>query len=292
MASRTGPFPYTPITRRPKLEWPNGARLALWVIPNIEYFPLDERMPDGPGSSGGLIPDVHMWAIRDYGNRVGVFRIMDVLARHGIRGTVALNSEICDAHPEIIEAAKALRWEFMGHNQANNRRLNTMPTERERDVVKATLSRIQAATGRQVAGWLSAGLQETWNTVNYLAEFGCKYVADWVNDDQPYVMSLEGGRICSIPYSSEINDKVAIEFHHLTPEGFDQMIRRQFDVLYREGAQSGRVMAIALHPYITGVPHRIDALDAALKYVTGHRDVWLATGEEIIDHYLRSAATF
>ena len=101
-ASRTGPFPYTPITRRPKLQWPNGARLALWVIPNIEYFPLDERMPDGPGSSGGLIPDVHMWAIRDYGNRVGVYRIMEVLSRHGIRGTVALNSEICDAHLEII----------------------------------------------------------------------------------------------------------------------------------------------------------------------------------------------
>ena len=286
--SRTGPFPYTPIGRRPKLTWPNGARVALWVIPNIEFFPLDERMPDGPGSSAGLIPDVHMWAIRDYGNRVGVWRIIDVLSRHGVRGTVALNSEICDAHPEIIEATVPLGWEFMGHNQSNIRRLNTMPPEREREVVRDTLARIKTATGRPVAGWLSSGLQETWNTVDHLAEFGCKYVADWVNDDQPYVMSLGSRRICAIPYSSEINDKVAIEFHHLTAEAFDGIIRRQFDVLYREGEQSGRVMAIALHPYIIGVPHRIDALDSALKYITGHRGVWLATGEEIIDHYLKS----
>ncbi len=289
---RYGPFPYTPIIRRPKLSWPGGARVALWVIPNIEVFALNERMPDGPGSSGGLIPDVHMWAIRDYGNRVGIYRIMEVLARHGIRGTVALNSEVCDAHPEIIAEARKLDWEFMGHNQSNVRRLNTIPPETEREVVRATLERITQATGRKVAGWLSSGLQETWHTVDHLADLGCKYVADWVNDDQPYLMHVNNKRFCAIPYSTEINDKPAVEFHHVSAEAFDRMIRRQFDVLYREGAQSGRVMAIALHPYITGVPHRIDALDSALRYITSHRDVWLATGEEIIDHYLESGATF
>jgi peptidoglycan/xylan/chitin deacetylase (PgdA/CDA1 family) len=155
-------------------------------------------------------------------------------------------------------------------------------------VVRATLERIAAATGRKVAGWLGSGLQETWNTLDYLAEFGCKYVADWVNDDQPYVMELGGGRrLCSIPYSAEINDKVAIEYHHVTPEEFERMIRRQSEVLYREGERSGRVMAIALHPYIFGVPHRIDALERALKFVASQDKVWLATGEEIVDHYLK-----
>jgi peptidoglycan/xylan/chitin deacetylase (PgdA/CDA1 family) len=135
---------------------------------------------------------------------------------------------------------------------------------------------------------LGSGLQETWHTLDYLAEFGCKYVADWVNDDQPYVMDLGGGRrLCSIPYSTEINDKVAIEYHHVTPEEFERMIRRQFEVLHREGERSGRVMAIALHPYICGVPHRIDALDRALKFVASQDKVWLATGEEIIDHYMK-----
>jgi allantoinase len=287
--SRYGPFPYTPITRRPKIVWPNGARLAVWVIPNVEFFPLDERMPEGPGSSGGLIPDVLTWAPRDYGNRVGIWRLMEVMARHGVRGTVALNSEICDAHPEIIDEAKKLGWEFMGHNQSNVRRLNRLAEGTERDVVRTTLERIATATDRKVAGWLGSGLQETWNTLDYLAEFGCKYVADWVNDDQPYVMDLGSRGLCSIPYSTEINDKVAVEYHHVTPEEFERMIRRQFEVLHREGERSGRVMAIALHPYISGVPHRIDALDRALKFIASQPGVWLATGEEIVEHYLKQA---
>jgi peptidoglycan/xylan/chitin deacetylase (PgdA/CDA1 family) len=290
--SRYGPFPYTPITRRPKIVWPNGARVALWVIPNIEFFPLNERMPDSPGGSGGLIPDVIAWSMRDYGNRVGVYRLMEVMQRYRVRGTVALNSEICDEHPEIIDEAKRLGWELMGHNQSNVRRLNTLPPGTEREVVRATLERISAAAGRKVSGWMGSALQETWNTLDYLAEYGCKYVADWVNDEQPYLMNVGGKRLCSIPYSTELNDKVALEYHHVTPEEFGNMIRRQFDVLHREGERSGRVMAIAIHPYLMGVPHRIDAFDAALKYVTSRPGVWLATGEEIVDHYLKSGATF
>lgn len=290
--AKYGPFPYVPITRRPKIVWPNGARLALWVIPNIEVFALDEKMPAVQGGSGGVIPDVHAWAVRDYGNRVGVYRIMEVLTRHGIRGTVALNSDVCDTHPEIIDAAKNLGWEFMGHNQTNVRRLNNLPVEKERDEIRVAVERIARASGKPVAGWLGSGLQETWNTLDYLIEFGCKYVADWVNDDQPYLMTVGGKRICSIPYSSEVNDKGAVDSQHMSPADFEAMIRRQFDVLYRESAQSGRVMAIALHPYITGVPHRIDNLDSALRYIVSHPDVWLATGEEIIDHYLNSGATF
>lgn len=290
--SRYGPFPYTPITRRPKIVWPNGARVALWVIPNIEFFPLNERMPDSPGGSGGLIPDVIAWSMRDYGNRVGIYRLMEGMQRYKVRGTVALNSEICDEHPQIIDEARRLGWEFMGHNQSNVRRLNTLPQGTEREVVRATLDRISAAAGRKVAGWMGSALQETWNTLDYLAEYGCKYVADWVNDEQPYLMNVGGKRLCSIPYSTELNDKVAIEYHHVTPEEFDRMCRRQFDVLYREGERSGRVMAIAIHPYLMGVPHRIDAFESALKYITSRPGVWLATGEEIVDHYLESGATF
>jgi peptidoglycan/xylan/chitin deacetylase (PgdA/CDA1 family) len=289
---RYGPFPYTPITRRPKIVWPNGARVALWVIPNIEFFPLNERMPDSPGGSGGLIPDVIAWSMRDYGNRVGIYRLMEVMQRYRVRGTVALNSEICDEHPEIIDEAKRLGWELMGHNQSNVRRLNTLPPGTEREVVRATLDRISAAAGHKVAGWMGSALQETWNTLDYLAEYGCKYVADWVNDEQPYLMNVGGKRLCSIPYSTELNDKTAIEYHHVTPQEFDGMCRRQFDVLYREGERSGRVMAIAIHPYLMGVPHRIDAFESALKYITSKPGVWLATGEEIVDHYLKSGATF
>lgn len=289
---RSGPFPYVPIGERPRIVWPNNARVAFWIIPNIEFFPLDEGVPPASAKGSGKVPDIPVFALRDYGARVGVWRIMEVLSRLGIRATVALNSDVCDAYPQIIDAGLKLGWEFMGHNERNTRRLNELPPEEEPRVVRATLTRIEKATGKRPVGWLGSGLQETWNTLDYLAEEGCRYVADWVNDDQPYLMNVNGKRLVSMPYSYEINDKPAFEEHHLTAEEFDAMIRRQFDVLYREGASSGRIMAIALHPYITGMPHRIEALRSALEYICAHEGVWLATGEEIVDHYLASGSTF
>jgi peptidoglycan/xylan/chitin deacetylase (PgdA/CDA1 family) len=285
---RYGPFNYVPINRRPKITWPHGARVALWVIPNIETFPLNEPVPGGTGKA----PDIINWAPRDYGNRVGVFRLMEVMARHGVRGTVALNSEVCDDYPQIIEDAVGLGWEFMGHNQSNARYLHLMSPDEERGVVRGTFERIEKATSIRPKGWLSSGLQESWHTLDYLVEAGATYVADWVNDDQPYVMNVGGKRLCAIPYSTEINDLPQIIRAGRSSDEFELMIRRQFDTLYREGAQSGRVMAICLHPFVIGVPHRIGALDSALAYILRHDGVWRATGSEITEHYLVSGATF
>jgi peptidoglycan/xylan/chitin deacetylase (PgdA/CDA1 family) len=285
-----GPFPYSPIIRRPKLSWPNGAQLALWVIPNIEFFSLTEKVPAGAGGSGAPVPDVPAWSARDYGNRVGVFRLMQVLDRYGIRATVALNSELCGHHPEIIEEGQKRQWEWMGHCESNTRRLNEAGAGEEAGIIQRALATIEKATGTRPKGWLGSGLQETWNTVDLLAAAGCDYVSDWTNDDQPYMMTLEGGkRLVAMPYSHEINDKPAFEKFHRTADEFKDMICRQFDVLYREGAESGRVMAIALHPYLTGVPHRIDAFDAALAYICRHERVWKATGAEIAHHFAAQA---
>jgi peptidoglycan/xylan/chitin deacetylase (PgdA/CDA1 family) len=281
--SSYGPFPYSPIIHRPRLEWPKKAHVALWIIPNIEYFSLQER-PGGYGA--GKVPDVVMWSERDYGNRVGIFRLMEVLDRYDIRGTVALNSNLCAEHPAIIEEGEKRKWEWMGHNESNTRRLNEAEPGEEAKIIRNTLSTIEKATGKRPVGWLSSGLAETWDTVDLLAAAGVEYVADWCNDDQPYVMNLDGGkRITSIPYTQQLNDKSAIERRFCTADEFREMICRQFDVLYREGEESGRVMAIALHPYLIGVPHRIDAFDAALKYICKHKRVWKATGSEIIRHY-------
>ncbi len=277
--SSYGPFPYLPINRRPQLRWPGGARIAVWVIPNIEFFALDEQQQDGTKK----IPDVPAWAKRDYGNRVGVFRLMDIMSKRGFPGTVALNSNVCDMHPEIVDSAKALGWEFMGHNESNTRRLTDIPADTEQSTIVATLDRIEKAAGSRPRGWLSSGLQETWNSLDYLAGAGVQYVADWVNDDQPYRMELSGASIVSIPYSLELNDKPAYDHHGYTPDEFASMIKRQFDVLYEEGKTSGRVMAIALHPYLSGIPHRIGALDAALAYIRSRSEVWGATGAEIVD---------
>jgi len=284
-----GPFPYSAINRRPKLELPGGARVALWVVTNIEFFALDKAMPGDSNErpqGGDPTPMVRHWAQRDYGNRVGVFRLMELLTAHGIRSSVALNAAVCDHHPQIVEDCVKLGWEMMGHCRTNTERLTELPPEQERAGIRESLERIARATGKRPVGWLGAGLQETWNTLDHLADEGCIYVADWVNDDQPYVMDVGGRRLVSVPYSYELNDTAAIVRNKYTPGEFERMIRDQFEVLWREGAESGRVMAICLHPYITGQPHRIAALARALAHIDRFEGVWKATGEEIARHYL------
>ncbi|PPR09492.1 MAG: hypothetical protein CFH41_02522 [Alphaproteobacteria bacterium MarineAlpha11_Bin1] len=281
---RYGPFSYKPINRRPKVVWPDGNHIALWIVPNIETFPLNEPIPGGTG----ITPDVINWASRDYGARVGIFRIMEVMDRHGIRGTVALNSEVCDDYPEIIDDAMDRNWEFMGHNQSNSRYIHTMEDQLGRQLVSETLDRIEQSTGIRPKGWLSSGLQQNWTTLDALIDCGVKYVADFINDDQPYLMNVNSRQICSIPYSTEINDLPQFLRMNRTSEEFTQMIRHQFDTLYRESLESGsgRVMAICLHPFVIGVPHRIQALEDALSYISRHDGVWKTTGTEIIEHYL------
>jgi allantoinase len=293
--ARYGPFRYVPMPERPRLAWPNGARLAFWVNPNIEFFGLDDVMPGNVNErvarEHAKIPNVRNWAVRDYGNRVGVWRLMEVMTRYGVRGTAALNSEVCDYHPQIIERALALGWELMGHNQTNARRLNEMPLAEEREAIHATLARIEKASGQKPRGWLGAGLAETWNTLDILAEEGVVYVCDWVNDDQPYFMDFGGRQLVSLPYSVQTNDVPMYFDMKASVEDFEKILCRQFDVLYREGAESGRVMAIAVHPFVTGQPHRIVAFERALEYICAHAGVWLATGQEIVDAWRKVTST-
>jgi peptidoglycan/xylan/chitin deacetylase (PgdA/CDA1 family) len=290
--SEYGPFPYVPITQRPKITWPNGARLAVWVIPNIEFFSLKNGLAGHPFEAKGPAPSVRSWAQRDYGNRVGIWRIMKVLTRYGIRASATVNSDICDHHPQIIAEAVKLGWELLGHNRTNTQRLNTVPPEGERALIRHVLDRIGRESGTRPVGWLGAALAESWNTLEHLIDEKCLYVADWVNDDQPYLITVNGKTIVSVPYSYEINDSPHIYYRFGTADEFERMIKRQFDVLYREGEESGRVMAICLHPFMIGVPHRIDSLDRALEHISKHDGVWFATGSEIARHYLDSGATF
>jgi peptidoglycan/xylan/chitin deacetylase (PgdA/CDA1 family) len=287
-----GPYPYIPISERKPFTWPNGAKLALWVIPNIEFFHLDDPMPgvNNERVAHAQIPNVRNWALRDYGNRVGVWRFFDVLARHGIRATAALNSDICDYHPQIVARAVELGWDFMGHCQTNAKRLNEIPPEREREAIHATLTRIEKATGRKVAGWLGAGLAETWNTLDYLVDEGVQYVADWTCDDLPFRMTIGNRTLFSIPYSLQVNDTTQFFNQKATFEDFEKLTRAQFDCLYAEAGDVPRVMAIAIHPFVSGVPHWIGALDRALAHICAHEGVWRATGSEIIAHYAKAVA--
>ena len=265
-------FPYQAIVDRPPVVWPNGARVAVWVIPNIEHFHIE---------IGNQAPDIRNHSRRDYGNRVGVWRIIEVLAKHGVRGTVALNAEVGRFYPRIMEAVTKLQWELMGHGLTNSVLLTGMPKDKEAAVI-AEAREIIGQWGQTMRGWLGPGLGETWHTLDLLREHGIQYVCDWVNDDLPYRMN---NGLYSIPYSIELNDMPLFNVPSIDIGEFERRIRETFDVLYEEGARSGRVMAIALHPFLIGVPHRIRTLDRALSYIASHGSVWFATGSEIIDAY-------
>jgi allantoinase len=288
-----GPFPFSGISKRPAWHWPNGARVALWITPNIEVFHLNTAMPnDSQERPSGRepIPMVRQWAQRDFGNRVGVWRMMEVMAKHGVRGSVALNSDICTHMPEIVEACLKLDWEIMGHGKTNTHRVNEVPPETERAMVREVFDVIEKATGKRPVGWLGSGLQETWSTLEFLVENGCRYCSDWCNDDQPYMMKVGDTDVVSVPYSFELNDSAAFWRHKHTVPEFERMICDAFDVLYAESETSARVISISLHPFVIGQAHRIGVLDRALKYILSHEGVWAATGAEIAEAYVKATS--
>jgi allantoinase len=265
-------FPYQAIIDRPPVKWPNGARVAVWLIPNIEHFHMDKFTPS---------PDIRNYSRRDYGNRVGIWRLMEVLEKNGIKGTVALNGEAALYYPRIMEEAIKLDWEFMGHGMTNSVLLNTLSKDEE-DAVIGETKRIIESYGRSMYGWLGPGLAETWDTLDLLKKHGVDYVCDWVNDDLPYLMN---NGLYSIPYSIELNDMPLFNMPSISIDEFSQRICDTFDVLYEEGQKNARVMGIALHPFLIGAPHRIKYLDKALQYIASHEEVWFATGHEIIEAY-------
>jgi allantoinase len=278
-------FPYSAIVDRPKIKWPNGARVALWVIPNIEHFMFDRPSTSITPITTRFVPDVLNYSWRDYGNRVGIWRMMDVMNKYNVKGTVALNSDVCDEYPRIIEAGKALHWEWMGHGKNNSMLMAERPENEERAMIRDVRDIITKSTGQKPRGWLGPALTQTHNTLDLLAEAGFDYVGDWVNDEQPYEMRVKSGRMTSIPYSIEINDIPAILDGKQSGESFGRMIKDQFDVLYEDGATTGRVMSICLHPFLIGHPHRSKYFDDALRHITSRQEVWLATGSEIVDAF-------
>jgi allantoinase len=277
-------YAYWPLPERPAIRWPNGARIAFWIIPNVEHFRFDKGFQ---GQSGPL-PDVPGFAQRDYGPRVGIWRFMDIFDKYGIRATVALNADVCRFEPQIVRAGMERGWEWMGHGVTNSERLSGMAEGQERETVRSTVQAIADFTGKAPRGWLGPGLSETYVTPELLAEAGIEYVCDWCADDQPFPMRVSKGRLISVPYTQELNDIPVFMAKHHTAEQFYRIICDQFDVLYEEGERAGRVMSIALHPYLTGHPFRAKWLERALDYITRHKDVWLATGGEIADWYYQN----
>jgi allantoinase len=274
---------WPPIPWRPPLpagwRWPDGSSLAVWVVPNLETFD-----PAYPMRSGGPVPDTLGLAERQYGNRVGLDRIRNLLRRYDLLPTAAVNSALAQESPQLLRDLVAEGWEIIGHGEVNNRFLPSYPPEQERATIADSLAALAAVTGQRPRGWLSPGLRQTRHTLTHLADEGVRYVADWVNDDRPYHLGNTG--LVSIPYTVEANDKTAYDRRGLTPDEFVMLVRRQFDFLHAESQHTPAVFTLALHPYLSGVPHRMAATEAVLQHLRSRDGVWFATGSEIVDAYL------
>jgi len=279
------------IFERKPFKWPGNATLAIWIAPNVEVWRYDS--PAGQAISPnerGVVPDIVNYAWREYGMRVGLWRLADVLDAAGIRATVALNSAVVEAHPKAVDEMKRRRWEFMGHGITNTENLAGLPLDRERALIQDVLKTIEQATGSRPRGWLGPGLTETYNTLDILAEEGVIYCGDWNSDDQPYPMKVRTGTMFSIPYCMEINDIPLFIRKGYTGEQYLQSLIDQFDTLYADSAKQPRVLGIPLHPMITGQPLRSRYLEKALAHMKSRERVWFATGSEIIDAYRRATA--
>lgn len=276
---------YSAAPERPPLRWPGGARVALWVAPNIEHYEfLPERVRVRNPWPRVPHPDILGYGLRDYGNRVGVWRLMEVFDRFQLPCTVSLSMAVLQMYPEIAEAMLKRRWEFMSHGLYNTRYHWNLSEDEERAAIEECQQIHRQFTGRGLPGWFSPAASNTLNTPDLVAEAGIGYLCDLYHDDQPTPIQVRQGELYSLPYSMEINDSIA---WRRGQEGaaFAQKICDEFDTLYSEGAVSGQVMNIAVHPFIMGQPHRIEHLAQALDYVLSHSGVWCATGSEIIASY-------
>jgi allantoinase len=282
--------PYQSIRNRPALQLPGNARVAVWTIVNVENWVPQAAMPRAvipPPMGQSLLPDVPNWAWHEYGMRVGFWRFIETLGERNLKATFAVNGTACQIYSEACAAARDAGWEFMGHG-FEQKPMHKLADQRK--AIADTIKIIKEFTGKPPRGWESPGMTETDETIDILAEEGIEYVADWVLDEQPVPIRVRKGNMVSVPYTVEVNDVVisAVQQH-----ASDEILRRgrdHFDRLYLDGAKTPRVMAISIHPYLTGVPHRIKYLEALYDYILGHESVVMWTGGEILDWYRSQTA--
>ena len=279
---------YSPISERPPLKLPDGKRMAVWVIVNVEEWDINSPMPRTvltPPAGGSPSPDIPNWAWHEYGNRVGLWRLLKTFDDFKIPGVLAINGSALAAYPAIVKAAKERNWEFMGHGFTQR---NMQKVENEREDIRKTADVIEKATGKRPRGWLGPGLTETWETPDLLKQEGYDYVADWVLDDQPVWLKTKTTPIVNIPYTQECNDVAMMLIQHHKASEYQDRALDQFEQIYEDAVDSARIMALVIHPYIMGAPHRAKYFRRIFEVIKQKPDVAFMTGEAILDWYLKT----
>jgi allantoinase len=277
-------YEYVPINGRPDYTWPDGARLAVYVGLNLEHFAFGEGL-GAELAPGGPAPDVLNFAWRDYGNRVGAWRMLDLFDALGWPCSVLLNSAIYDYAPALAAAFRARGDEFVGHGRSNSERQGLLDEAAERALIEEATAAITRHEGRAPSGWLGPWISQSRSTPDLLQEAGYGYLLDWCMDDQPIWFRTRRGRILAVPYPQELNDIPMIVGRKIGGDAFADMIVDTFEEMRLQARTQPLVMGIALHPYLVGQPHRLRHLRRALTHVARQRDgVWMTTAGAIAVH--------
>jgi allantoinase len=281
------PYRYWPITERPPVTWPGDRGLAVYIGLNIEHFHPGRPATSVSGLTAALPVDPMNHGWRDYGTRVGIWRMIELLDQLELPASALVNSEVCEHYPQIVAAGRERGWAWVAHGTTNSQLWTGLEPTEERALLAQIVTTLSDATGRRPRGWLGPALTETDATLSLLAELGFTYTLDWVADDQPVPLQGLGAPFASVPYSMEVNDIPAVLERGFSGAQFGQLIVDQFDLMRAESARRpGGVFGIALHPFLVNQPTRHRYLAEALAHVAGHDDVWLTTSDAIADWYV------
>jgi hypothetical protein len=290
-------YAWSPLPARQALRWPDDANVALCVIVCLEQIewvlPVDAVVPPSVSHYGPYpdMLDVHDVSVHEYGNRVGIFRILDRLDRHGVRATAALDAAVARSNPYLVERCRERGYEFIGRGLSASRAITEeMGEDAEREYIRASLDAVADATGAPARGWFGTDYMESTRTVRLLAEAGVEYVCDWPNDEQPYRMDVPEGEMFALPMTMDADAVISHRMRGLSMVEWLRIVTESFDRLHEDGRESGRLLVLNVPPYILGQPYRIKYLDAALAHMLGAQGVWQATAGEIVDWYAQQAA--
>ena len=287
-------FPFEPTHLRPPITWPGGKSVALWITVPVEFFPLDA--PNGPvkpvGSLEGIYPNFWTYSSRDYGLRIGIYRIMRVLDALGARATAIVNAEAAVRFPRIVDEVRVRDWEIaaggLDMGQVHHEKLEPA---RERDMIRRCVDTVSAASGKPLRGWHSPGYSQSSNTLPLLAEAGIDYVMDWANDDLPYLMRTDAGPLTAMPLGYELADRHMLVHHNLSVDEYATQVLRACDRLRAEAThmKGGRLLSLSVSPWVLGYPHRIATFERLLRSILSSGTIWVATGAEIADAFRTNA---
>jgi peptidoglycan/xylan/chitin deacetylase (PgdA/CDA1 family) len=280
-------YPASNLFTRPPIAWPNGKSVAVAILVNLEWFPItpSDTPFRAPGHMQTPYPDYRHYTAREYGTRVGFYRLLDAFAKAGVKATVAANAAIAQRYPSIIADILAGGHEIIAHSTDMNGTIATgLPEDEERALILKARDTFTQAIGAAPRGWQSIARSQSWNTPRLLTEAGFDYMCDWVNDDLPYIVATEAGPIVSLPFNHELSDRQMIAVQQQSMDSVAQQIEDAFDRLYAEAVRfGGRMLPITLTPYITGLPYRMDAFEGLLGWLAARPAAWFATAGEIVD---------